>query len=365
MIASIPSPPNDYLVLGPLHLRYYGLMIALGVIVGVWIARRQLSKKGADPELIVDVAMWAVPAGLIGARIYHVITDYERTYCGPANGCPKSLLWDSFKIWEGGLGIPGGIAGGFLVGVLYCRLRKLDTRLLMDVVAPAIPISQAIGRLGNYFNQELFGRPTSLPWGLRITKPSALSAAQSVYPGATVFQPTFLYEGLWNVAVMGVVLLADKKLRLKRGKLFPLFISGYFLGRMWVEELRSDSAARVGDLRWNFVLAIIMVLVGIVWFFWGGCRATDDEVEAYAAQAAAGPPPPRQPKSKAKASNSDEPTSEETSSENTDELVAESGPELNGPVTEGGVAEADSGDAAFGIDPTEGSGGTEVPECSS
>ena len=340
MIASIPSPTSDSLNIGPLHLRFYGLMIALGVIAAVMLARRLLARKGADPELIVDLAMWAVPAGLIGTRIYHVVTDYSTTYCG-LPGCPKAVFWDAFKIWEGGLGIPGGIAAGFLVGWWYCRRKKIDIKLIMDVVAPALPLAQAIGRFGNYFNQELFGRPTSLPWGLRITNPARLFEAQQKYPGATVFHPTFLYESLWNLGVMTVLLLMDRTGKLRRGKLFPAYIGLYFLGRMWVEELRIDKAAHVGGLRWNFLLSVIMIVVGLVWFLWGGFRATPEEQTEYAAMAAAGPG---------------------GGSAEAEEGVAEGGPEVDGPGSEVDVAEPDGGEVAVGVDPAEGAAGTEVAE---
>lgn len=338
MFASIPSPSSSVLSIGPLNLRFYGLMIAIGAIAGVTLARRLLARKGFDPEIAVDLAMWVVPAGLIGTRIYHVITDYQSTYCGPPV-CTKSVFWDGFKIWEGGLGIPGGIAAGFLVGVWYCRRKKVDVRLMMDVVAPALPLAQAIGRLGNWFNQELYGRPTTLPWALQIDPVNRRPG----YQGVETFHPTFLYEALWSLGVMFLLLWIDRKGTLRRGKLFPAYVTMYFLGRMWVEELRIDSAARLGGLRWNFILSIIMVIVGLIWFFRGGFRATDEERELYAAQAAAGPP--RLGDGSA-----------------ADQGVGEGGPEVSGPRAEVGVAEPDGGQVAVGIDPDEGTGSTEVPE---
>ena len=343
MFASIPSPSSSVLSLGPLNLRFYGLMIAIGAIAGVAVARRMLARKGFDPEIAVDFAMWVVPAGLIGTRIYHVVTDYQRTYCGPPV-CQKSVFWDAFKIWQGGLGIPGGIAAGFGVGVWYCRRKKLDLGLMMDVVAPALPLAQAIGRLGNWFNQELFGRPTSLPWGLQID-PANRPAG---YERFEAFHPTFLYEALWSLGVMFLLLWIDRKGTLRRGKLFPAYVTMYFLGRMWVEELRIDSAARLGGVRWNFILSIIMVIVGLIWFFRGGYRASPEERELYAAQAAAGPAGP------ADGSVADQVVG--------DQSIGEGGPEISGPGAEVGVAEPDDGQVAVGIDPDEGASGAEVSE---
>jgi prolipoprotein diacylglyceryl transferase len=307
LLASFPSPPSELLKLGPLTVRYYGLMIGLGVVVALFLARRRLEGMHEDPDQISDLALWVVPAGLIGTRIYHVATDWNRLYS-------DGRWWpEAFKIWNGGLGIPGGIAAGLLVGILVCRAKKLKLPVIMDAVAPAIPIAQAIGRIGNYFNQELFGRPTNLPWGVRITKGSELFDVHQTYPGATVFHPTFLYEGLWNVGLAGALIWLDSRNLVKRGKLFPLYVAGYFLGRSWVEELRIDNAARIfGHLRWNFVQSLALVVVGLIWFFWGGWRASPEEIEG---------------------------------------RLAEAGPEIDGPAVEGSIAEADESDAPVEVDP--------------
>ena len=264
----IPSPSSNELVLGPLRLHLYGLMIALGVVAAVALGRRRWAARGGDPEDVSAMAVWAVPAGLIGARLYHVITDWPRLYSG-------GRWWPAaFEVWHGGLGIPGGVAAGALAGIVYVRRRGLDLPRFMDAVAPGIPLAQAIGRLGNYFNQELFGRPSTLPWAVEIDRAHRIANTpdQSYWDYAT-FQPTFLYELLWNLAVVGVLVWMDRSRRLRPGKIFPAYVSLYFLGRMWVEELRSDTAARIGGLRWNFLLSLIMIVVGAIWFFWGGCAA--------------------------------------------------------------------------------------------
>jgi prolipoprotein diacylglyceryl transferase len=331
VLATIPPPPFSELSIGPLHVRMYGLLIATGVLVAVWWARHRLAKRGGDPDFITDLALWAVPAGLIGARIYHLITDYDRTYCG-LPGCPKSLWPDGFKIWDGGLGIPGGIAAGFAVGLWYCWHRKVDIKLMMDIVAPVMPIAQAIGRWGNYFNQELFGGKTTLPWALRVD--SSIIGEYNLehhtaYALTTTFHPTFLYESLWNIGVVLMLLLMERMDTLKKGKLFPAYITLYFTGRMWVEELRIDSAARVDGVRWNFILSLIMIVVGLIWFFWGG--------------------PTRAP---------GEPYStvpfERGGSEGVEDGVGEPGPDVERPGAEVADAEPDEAQAGVGVDPQEG-----------
>ncbi len=327
MLSSIPSPSANGFSLGPLTINVYGLMIALGVLAAVWLGRRRLAAAGHDPDFISDLALWVVPAGLIGTRVYHVITDWDRLYS-------DGRWWpDAFKIWNGGLGIPGGILAGVVVGIWYVKRRGVDLPLMLDVAAPCIPLAQAIGRIGNYFNQELFGRPTTLPWALEITNPGALAEAQAKYPGATTFHPTFLYESLWNIGLVLVLLAIDRRNVWRRGKLFPAYIAGYFLGRMWVEELRIDTAARVfGDLRWNFVLSVAMVVVGLIWLSRGGLRSSPEERAARAAIR------PWVKPAEDLAPESDPSTSE------VDEQLTQSGPELDGPRTEVAVSEPDRGD---------------------
>ncbi|MSY22356.1 MAG: prolipoprotein diacylglyceryl transferase, partial [Actinobacteria bacterium] len=193
LFGSIPSPPFQELVLGPLHFRMYGLCIALGVLASVTLARHRWAARGGDPEDITTVALVAVPAGLIGARLYHVITDWPDLYS-------DGRWWpNAFLVWKGGLGIPGGVLLGALAAIFMARRMKMDWKLMADAAAPALPIAQAIGRLGNYFNQELYGRPTGLPWGLQVENPPLR------YPVETLFHPTFLYEGLWNLALAGLI----------------------------------------------------------------------------------------------------------------------------------------------------------------
>jgi prolipoprotein diacylglyceryl transferase len=263
MIASIPSPPSDTVPL--IGIKYYGLMIALGVVAGVWLARKRFAERGYNPDLLSDIAVFAVPAGLIGARVYHVATDWNRTYS-------DGRWWPhAFQIWKGGLGIPGGVLFGTIVGLLLARKFKVNPKVGLDAAAPAIPLAQAIGRLGNWFNQELYGRPTNLPWALEIDP-----AHRPVGSTAATYHPTFLYEGLWNIGLMFVLLWIDKTQRLRTGKLFPLYVTGYFTGRWWVESLRVDTATELFGLRVNTVLSMVMIAVGLVWFAWGGPAATEE-----------------------------------------------------------------------------------------
>lgn len=265
-LGSIPSPPFQDLTIGPLSFRMYGLMIALGVLAAVWIGRRRYAGYGGDPEDITTIALVAVPAGLVGARLYHVITDWSERYS-------VGRWWpDAFQIWHGGLGIPGGVLLGAIAGVIVARRMKIDWRVAADALAPAIPVAQAIGRLGNWFNQELYGRETDLPWGLRI----------DLEPGRTL-HPTFLYELLWNLALAAVIVLASGRIVLKRGRWLAVYVFGYGLGRLWVEALRSDFATKLWGLRVNIWTSLVAIVGGLVWLFWRGSpvdRAATDRLRS-------------------------------------------------------------------------------------
>jgi prolipoprotein diacylglyceryl transferase len=237
----------------------YGLMIALGVVAAVELGRARWRARGGNPEDLYNIAMWAVPAGLIGARLYHVLTDW-RSYEG---------RWlDALKIWQGGLGIPGGMALGIAVGVWAARRRGARLPSILDAVVPALPLAQAIGRLGNWWNQELFGRPTSLPWGVRI---DAVHRPLE-YIGATTFHPTFLYEMLWNLALCGALIAVDRRRVLRPGNILPLYVLGYFVGRLWIEALRVDEASEIFGLRVNIWLSILGIGGSLLIFVIRGLR---------------------------------------------------------------------------------------------
>jgi prolipoprotein diacylglyceryl transferase len=250
VLASFPSPSSNAIHIGDLQLRAYGLMIAFGVFAAVWLSQKRCPKRNIDPLVIQSIALRAVPAGLIGSRIYHVLTDW-RSFEG---------RWmDVFKIWQGGLGIPGGMFAGVVVGVLYAKRIGLDIRDLVDAVAPALPLAQVIGRIGNWFNQELFGRPTSLPWAVEIDpehRPTKYAAYQT-------FHPTFLYEMLWNLALVLFMLWLDRKRVVPRGRLIAIYLIGYGLGRLWIELLRVDPAGHLFGVRVNVWVSLVTIAGGV------------------------------------------------------------------------------------------------------
>jgi prolipoprotein diacylglyceryl transferase len=244
-------------------------MIALGVIAAVWLTGRRLESKGQGTrEDASAMAVWAVIAGVIGSRLYHVATD-----------------WDSFKndlgripqIWRGGLGIPGGVLAGALVGMWAFKRRGIPPAVGLSAGAPALPLAQAIGRVGNWFNQELFGRPTDLPWGLRID-------ADKIPPGyapGTTFHPTFLYESLWNLALCVVLLRIDHRFRLRPGRLFAMYVVGYAIGRFWVEGLRIDPAHAAGGLRLNQWVALTVGVIAAAYLLVDWLRHRDDHLDGH------------------------------------------------------------------------------------
>ena len=258
MVASLPSPSFDSIELGPLTLRMYGLMIALGVIAAVWLAGRRLAERGwGTSDDASAMAMWGVAGGIVGARLYHVITDWERF---------EDNLGDIPKIWEGGLGIPGGIALGIVFGAYAGKQRGIPVPVQFTIVAPALPLAQAIGRWGNWFNQELYGRPTDLPWALEIDPEH-----NGDYPDGTTFHPAFLYESLWNLALCGLLLWIDRRWgdRITPGKLLAGYVLGYGVGRLWIESLRIDPANEIAGLRVNQWLSMALIAGGVFWLIAG------------------------------------------------------------------------------------------------
>jgi prolipoprotein diacylglyceryl transferase len=253
--AFIPSPSSNGLQLGPFFLHAYGIAYVFAVAGAIIVTRRRWAKAGGDPDLVYETALWGFPAGLIGGRIYFLITSWDQV--------PKHW-WGPFAIWQGGLGIWGGIAAGTLAGlwVLFRRLDKADVLRFMDAAAPGLLVAQAIGRIGNYFNQELFGGPTKLPWGLEID-PAHRPAGYSQY---ATFQPTFLYEIIWNLSLAGFLVWLGHHRRIRAPGLFALYVAGYSGFRIFEELLRVDPAHHIFGLRVNFYVATILMIVGLVWF---------------------------------------------------------------------------------------------------
>ncbi|MEV6103312.1 prolipoprotein diacylglyceryl transferase [Streptomyces sp. NPDC051940] len=251
-IAYIPSPDNGVWHLGAVPLRGYAFCILAGIFVAIWLGGRRWEARGGQRTTVTDIAIWAVPFGLIGGRLYHVITTYE-PYFG------KDGNWvDAFKIWEGGLGIWGAIAFGAVGAWIGCRMRGIPLPAYADAVAPGIALAQAIGRWGNWFNQELYGKATTVPWALKITR----SDGERV-PGT--YHPTFLYESLWCIGVALVVIWADRRFRMGHGRAFALYVALYCAGRGWIEYMRIDEAHHVLGLRLNVWTAIIVGALAIAY----------------------------------------------------------------------------------------------------
>lgn len=253
MFASIPSPSWSSLSIGPIELRVYGFLIAVGVVLAIRRLGSGLERvKTGGSEAAASIGMWGVGAGLIGARLYHVVTEWDR-FSGNLSEIPK--------VWHGGLGVPGGVLLGTIVGVLRARSFGISTAETLHAAAPAIPLAQAVGRWGNWFNQELFGRPTTLPWALRIDD-DHLPAA---YESGTTFHPTFLYESMWTLGLSLWLVRLSGSPRFAGSRLFALYVSGYGLGRLWIEGLRIDDASVIGGLRWNQWVAIAAIVGGLIY----------------------------------------------------------------------------------------------------
>ncbi|SDT78275.1 prolipoprotein diacylglyceryl transferase [Streptomyces sp. TLI_053] len=254
-IAYIPSPSRGVLYIGPVPLRAYAFCIILGVVVAVWLGSKRWVARGGGKHTVGDIAVWAVPFGLVGGRLYHVITDHQLYFAEGKNP------WNAFKIWEGGLGIWGAIALGAVGAWIGARRRGVPLPAYADAIAPGIALAQALGRWGNWFNQELYGRETTLPWGLEIDK--KLPSGETV---TGIYHPTFLYESLWCVGVALLVIWADKRFTLGHGRVFALYVATYTVGRFWIEWLRIDDAHHILGLRLNDWVAILVFLGAVAYF---------------------------------------------------------------------------------------------------
>ncbi len=262
-LAAIPSPATAVWHLGPVPLRAYALFIVTGIVIAVLVTEYRLRQRGAPHWAILDLAVWAVPFGVVGARIYHVITS-PQPYFGEGGDPVRALF-----IWEGGLGIWGAIAGGALGVWLGCRQLKLPFLVVADAAAVGIPLAQAVGRLGNWFNNELYGSPTALPWGLEIH--DMVNGEALVGPDgepvthAVTYHPTFLYELLWNIGVALLVLYVGNRLRLGHGRQFALYVAAYTAGRTWIEMVRIDEATEILGARINVWVSLLVFLAAVVY----------------------------------------------------------------------------------------------------
>jgi prolipoprotein diacylglyceryl transferase len=264
-LAFIPSPGQGVWHLGPFPIRAYALCIIVGVIVAIWIGEKRWVARGGKPGQVGDIAIWMIPFGLVGGRLYHVITDNELYFRHGENP------WAAFYVWQGGLGIWGAVALGALGGYIGCRRAGVKFRPLADALAPGLVIAQAIGRLGNWFNQELYGKPTTLPWGLKIDQAHRADLPLQ-YQRFETFHPTFLYELIWDLGVAGLVIWADRRFRLGFGRAFALYVMAYTVGRGWIEYLRIDPANHILGLRLNVWTSIVVFIAAFAYFIWSSRR---------------------------------------------------------------------------------------------
>ncbi|MEV5540411.1 prolipoprotein diacylglyceryl transferase [Saccharopolyspora shandongensis] len=278
-LATIPSPPQGVWFIGPIPLRAYALCIIAGIIAAVWIGSRRWVARGGREGTVIDIAVFAVPFGLVGGRLYHVATDWYK-YFGP----DRNPL-DALKVWEGGLGIWGAVALGAVGAWIGCRRRGVPLAAFADAVAPGIILAQAIGRLGNWFNQELYGAPTDLPWGLEIYRRIDSTGLADPITGVamdstpvTVVHPTFLYELLWNLGVFLLIIWADRKFRMGHGRVFALYVAGYTAGRVWIEMMRTDDATHILGIRINVFTSLIVFAGAVLYLLYVRGKREDPEL---------------------------------------------------------------------------------------
>ncbi|GGO86987.1 prolipoprotein diacylglyceryl transferase 1 [Nocardioides phosphati] len=270
---SIPSPAQGVWHLGPLPIRAYALCIILGIVAAVWIGERRWVARGGKAGEMQDLALWCVPFGIVGGRLYHVITDHD-LYFGEGRHAV-----DALKIWHGGLGIWGAIILGAVGAVIGARVMGIRVLPALDALAPGVLVAQAIGRFGNYFNQELFGRPTDLPWALEIDRDHRPAG----YENVATFHPTFLYESLWCLAAFAVIILLDRRFRLGHGKVVALYALLYTAGRGWIETLRIDPVELhdVGGLRFNVWMSMVVFALAAAYLVWAAARRPGREESVY------------------------------------------------------------------------------------
>jgi prolipoprotein diacylglyceryl transferase len=313
--ATIPSPSDGVWELGPVPIRGYALCIILGIVAAIWIGERRWVARGGRPGDVQDIAIWAVPFGIVGARLYHVATDWERYFGDGEN--PVTALY----VWRGGLGIWGGVALGAVGAYFGCRAKGIRFLPMADTLAPGLLIAQAIGRWGNWFNQELYGRPTDLPWGLEIDRshwPTGCDYPEGsgtcTFDAGTTFHPTFLYECLWNLAAFFVVIWLERRFRLGYGRVMAVYVMAYTAGRAWIEYLRIDDVQleNVLGLRFNVWTSIVLFVAAAIYIVVSSRRHPGREESIY--RDGRGPDPtgeePAQQSDEQSDEESDEPSDE-------------------------------------------------------
>lgn len=267
ILANIPSPPQGVWHLGPLPIRAYALCIILGILVALWMTVRRYTAMGGNPDTVWDAAIVVIPAGIIGGRLYHVATDYDKYFCADCNPV------DALKITNGGLGIWGAVALGAIAVWVMFKIKGIPMGPFADAVAPGLVLAQGIGRLGNWFNQELYGAETTVPWALDIYYRVDAAGRNAPISGRSTGEiiasvhPTFLYELIWNVLVCLFLLWAHRAWKLGHGRVFALYVAGYTLGRFFIENMRVDEATMVFGFRINAIVSVVVFIIAIIVFF--------------------------------------------------------------------------------------------------
>jgi len=273
ILNSIPSPDISSFELGPIRVHFYALFILIGIALAIWIGSRRFRQRGGQAGMILDIALWAVPFGIVGGRIFHVVTHWDYYFYSGAD------LSKVFAVWEGGLAIFGALLLGSVGAFIGARTAGIKFLAFADAIAPGVLVAQAIGRIGNYFNNELFGLPTTLPWGLEIS--TANPAYPAGLPAGVLFHPTFLYELIWNLMGFAVLIWLDRKLKLRWGQMFAAYLITYSIGRAFVESIRIDPSEIFFGLRTNVWSAIFGIAIGTALFVWSRRKHKDEETSVY------------------------------------------------------------------------------------
>jgi prolipoprotein diacylglyceryl transferase len=273
ILNSIPSPDVSSFELGPIRVHFYALFILLGIALAIWIGSRRFKQRGGQAGMILDIALWAVPFGIVGGRIFHVLTHWDYYFYAGAD------LTKIFAVWEGGLAIFGALLLGSVGAFIGARTAGIKFLAFADAIAPGVLVAQAIGRIGNYFNNELFGLPTTLPWGLEIS--TANPAYPAGLPAGVLFHPTFLYELIWNLMGFAVLIWLDRKLKLRWGQMFAAYLITYSIGRAFIESIRIDPSEIFFGLRTNVWSAIFTIAIGVALFVWSRRRHKENETSVY------------------------------------------------------------------------------------
>lgn len=273
ILNSIPSPDVSSFEVGPIRVHFYALFILIGIALAIWIGSRRFKQRGGQAGMILDIALWAVPFGIVGGRIFHVLTHWDFYFY------PGADLTKVFAVWEGGLAIFGALLLGSVGAFIGARTAGIKFLAFADAIAPGVLVAQAVGRIGNYFNNELFGLPTTLPWGLEIS--TSNPAYPAGLPAGVLFHPTFLYELIWNLMGFAVLIWLDRKLKLRWGQMFAAYLITYSIGRAFIESIRIDPSEVFFGLRTNVWSAIFGIAIGLALFVWSRRKNKQEETSVY------------------------------------------------------------------------------------